>query len=324
MSQTDETIPVIDLGAYRANHPGAREATAAELRVACEEIGFYFIANHGVSRSLVDRVFAETKRFHDQSLESKLAIKANMHNVGYMPYKTSVFRASSIYGGDKPDLNEALFLKRDLPSDHPDVLAGKRFRSQNRWPTDLPGFRETVVAYMDAMEALALELIPLYAVALDLPPGWFDEAFSHPMFTLRLTHYPPAEHAPDQYGIAPHSDSSFLTLLAQNETPGLSIQTRSGHWIDAPVLPDTFLVNSGNLLHRWSNERFLSTPHRAVNATDVDRYAIPFFFDCNIDYVMECLPTCQGPINPPKYPPTTYMDYMQWFTSQLYDHVREA
>lgn len=324
VSSGAETIPVLDLGPYLAGHGDALPATAAALRHACENVGFLFIENHGVPQPLIDRVFVEAKRFHDLPLETKLVLKANRNQVGYMPYKSSVFRASKFYDGDEPDLNAALFLKRDLSPDHPDVLAGKRFRGTNLWPDGLTGFRETLVQYMDAMEALALKLLPLYAVALELPPDFFAEAFRDPMYTVRLTHYPPVENAAaDQFGIAPHSDSSFFTLLAQNRVPGLSIQTRDGEWIEAPALPGTFVVNSGDMLHRWTNERFLSTPHRAFNASGGDRYAIPFFFDCNIDHQMACLPTCQGPDNPPKHPPTSFMQYMDWFTGLIYDHMRE-
>ena len=321
--QITDTIPVLDLGPYLRGEPGALEATAEQLRVACETIGFLFLSNHGVAQNLVDRVFEEAKRFHDLPLEAKLPLKANRNQVGYMPYKSSVFRASRFYDGEEPDLNAALFLKRDLAPDHPDVLAEKRFRGTNLRPQDLPGFREVLLDYMNHLEALARKLLPLYAVALELRPDYFTEGFDDPMYTVRLSHYPPVEAAAEnQFGIAPHSDSSFFTLLAQNKIPGLSIQTRDGTWIDAPALPGTFLVNSGDMLHRWTNERFLSTPHRAFNASGGDRYAIPFFFDCNIDYEITCLPTCQAPDNPPKYPPTSYLKHMDWFTGQIYDHMR--
>jgi len=144
-------------------------------------------------------------------------------------------RSADPHAAIKPNVNEAFFLKRDLPADHPDVLAGKRFRGMNIWPDDVPGFRETVVAYCDALEALVKKLVPLYAIALDLPADHFDEAFAEPQYTLRLTHYPFIEVlAENEFGIAPHSDTSFLTLLAQNKIPGLSLCTRDGRWIDAP------------------------------------------------------------------------------------------
>jgi isopenicillin N synthase-like dioxygenase len=321
-----ETIPVLDLGPYLTGAPGAREATAAQLRRAFEEVGFYFIVNHGVPQALVDRTFAEARRIHAMPLEAKLAVKRNEHNVGYVPIRGGVIRHSQLNAANLPDLNEAFFVKRDLPPDHPDVIAGKPFRSANLWPADLPGFREGVVAYMDAMERLAKSLLPLYAVALDLPADVFARPFAEPQYTLRISHYPqqPATAPENEFGIAPHTDTSFMTLLAQNKVPGLSIRLPNGRWADAPAIDGAFLVNGGDMLRRWTNDRFLATPHRVVNRSGQERYAIPFFFDCGVDEVMECLPSCTGPGNPPKYPPVTYTDYMIWYREITYGAVPPA
>lgn len=303
----DAEIPVLDLAPYLSAQPGARERLGEQLCAALESIGFYFIRGHGIPQSLIDAAFAETARFHAQPLDRKLRLQRNRDNVGYLP----MTRSADPNAPSKPNVNEAFFLKRDLPADHPDVLARKRFRGTNLWPDELPGFRETVVAYCDALEALAKKLMPLYAVALDLPADYFDNAFREPQYTLRLTHYPFVEAlAEDEFGIAPHSDTSFLTLLAQNKVPGLSLRTRDGSWIDAPALDGHFLVNGGDMLRRWTNDRFLATPHRASNRSGTERYAIPFFFDCDVDWPMECLPSCTSPERPAKYPRFTYAEYM--------------
>jgi isopenicillin N synthase-like dioxygenase len=320
-----ETIPVLDLGPYRAGQPGAREALGAELRHACETVGFYFLADHGVPQDLIDRVFAEVARFHAQPLEAKTALKIDHHNIGYMGMGASVTRSSQVNINTKPNLNEAFFVKRDRTPDDPAVRAGQRFKGLNQWPKDLPGFRETIVAYCDALERLALSLLPIYEVALGLPAGWFAPKFRDPQYSLRMSHYPPvAAYGDNEFGSAPHTDSGFLTMLAQNRIPGLEIRTASGNWLPAPPLPGTFVVNTGDMGHRWTNGRFLSTPHRVRNLSGVDRYAIPFFFDCNADVVMECVPTCTGPGNPPKFEPVTYTDYMSWFMSRNYDHARQG
>ena len=321
---TDQ-IPILDLSDFLAGKPGALEATAAELSHACEEVGFYFIRGHGVPWRVIDGAFEASRRFHALPLDEKMKLKANEHNTGYMASKTSISGASKVYDGPrKNNLVAAYSVKRDLAADHPDVLAKRRFRAVNPWPEDLPGFREACLTAMNALDGLALSLLPLYAVALDLPSDYFTEAFREPQFSFRLAHYPPVEVEENQFGIAPHTDSSFMTLLAQNEVEGLQIRPSHGRWIDAPVLPEAFLVNTGDLLHRWSNHRFRPTPHRAMpSAPGVDRYAIPFFFDASNDFVMQCLPTCQGPDNPPRYDPITYSEYMEWFGRQNYDHFKE-
>jgi len=225
----------------------------------------------------------------------------------------------------KPNLNEALFVARDLAPDHPDVLADRRFRSANQWPAELPGFRDTVVAYCDAMEWLVQRLVPLYALALGLPAAYFDGPFRDCQYKLRMTHYP-NQGAPvdDEFGIAPHTDTSFLTLLAPNDVPGLSIRTQSGTWIDAPAIPDAFVVNGGQLLQRWTNDFFLATAHRAVNRSGGERYALAFFCDSNIDWPVASVPTTVGPDKPPKYPTTWYTDYMTLYQKRTYDLLAAA
>ncbi len=200
------------------------------------------------------------------------------------------------------------------------MRADRRFRSANRWPPGLPGFREAIVAYCDAMERLARKLVPLYARALDLPADYFDAPFAEPQYKLRITHYPPQADAPeDEFGIAPHTDTSFLTLVAPNAVPGLAIRTQSGRWIEPPAIPDAYVVNGGQLLQRWTNDRFLATPHRAVNRSGGERYALAFFCDARIDWPVAAVPTCVGPDNPPKYETTCYTDYMVRYQQRTYN-----
>ena len=201
----------------------------------------------------------------DMPLERKLALKIDEHNIGYLPMRGATTRMNSL-GGEvaRPNANEAVFFKRELAPDHPDVARGLRFRGLNQWPADLPGFRETVLACCAAFEALGLSLLPIYARALDLPADFFAPYFKEPMYTLRMSHYPRQEPtAPEnEYGIAPHVDTSFMTILAQNKVPGLSLRLPDGTWMDAPAPEGALLVNGGMMLRRWTNNRFLATPHR--------------------------------------------------------------
>ena len=319
-----ETIPVIDLGPYLAGEPGATDRAAEQLRFALTKVGFYFIVNHGVSDEKVRRLFADVVRFHALPLDKKMAIRIDRNNTGYLPMKGDTLRTSVVQAVTRPNLNEALFVARDLPPDHPDVVADRRFRGVNQWPAGLPGFRETIVDYCDTMERLVQKLVRLYARALGLPAEYFDEPFRETQYKLRMTHYPPQEAAlEDDYGIAPHTDTSFLTLLPPNDVPGLSIRSQSGKWIDAPCLPGAFVVNGGQLLQRWTNDFFLATPHRAINKSGGERYAIAFFCDSNIDWPIAAVPTCVGPDRPPKYPATNYTDYMAAYQKRTYDLLND-
>ena len=315
-----ETIPIVDLGPFLAGEPSALDRTAKELRFALTEIGFYFITNHGVPRELIAATFEQVRRFHAQPLDRKLALKLNHHNTGYLPMRGNTLRTSTVQAGTKPNLNEAFFIKREMPPDHPDVLADRRFHGANRWPADLPGFREAILAYADTLERLVQKMVKLYARALDLPAEYFDGPFRELQFSLRMTHYPHQDGpVTDEFGLAPHTDTSFLTLLAPNDVPGLSIKTQSGKWIDAPAIDNAYVVNGGQMLQRWTNDLFLATPHRAINRSGGERYAIPFFCDSNIDWPVAAVPTTVGPDKPPKYPTTWYTDYMTWYQKRNYD-----
>ena len=316
---TRPTIPVIDLGSWLAGEPGAMERIAGELRTALTKIGFYYIVNHGVPETEIRAVYREAARFHALPIERKMAVRIDRHNVGYLPMRGDTLRTSTVQTVTRANFNEAFFVARDLAPDHPDVLADRRFRSANRWPSDLPGFRETIVAYCDRLERLVQRLVPLYAVTLDLPPSYFDIPFRDCQYKLRMTHYPHQEPADDEFGIAPHTDTSFLTLVAPNDVPGLSFRTQAGDWIDAPPVPNAFVVNGGQLLLRWTNDHFLATPHRAINKSGGERYALAFFCDSTIDWPIAAVPTTMGPDRPPKYPTTYYTDYMIQYQRRTYD-----
>lgn len=316
---TTETIPIIDVGPYLAGTPGALEATAAELRYALEHIGFFIIVNHDVPQALIEQTFAEARRFHAQPMDVKMALRMNEHNNGYMSMGRYAVWTSDVNANDKPDLNEAFFTKRERAADDPLLLSGRRFVGPNVWPEALPGFREHVIEYTDTVDALGRRLLPACAVALDMPPDTFDAAFAESQFSFRLSHYPPVAAEENQFGIAPHTDANFLTFLAQTDVPGLQVRMPSGDWCDVPYIPNSFAVNSGDMMYRWTNGRFKSTPHRAVPPVGQHRYAIPYFMGPHIDTVIACLPTCEGPEAPPKFPPMTYEDYLHWWYDANYD-----
>jgi len=315
----DATIPILDLGAYLGGAPGALEATAAELRHALEGVGFFVIVGHGVPQGLIDATFAEARRFHAQPLDWKMALRMNEHNNGYMAMSRYAVWTSEVNSNTRPDLNEAFFVKRERGPDDPMLKARRRFAGPNVWPADLPGFRETVLAYIDTLDALGRRLLPACAAALDLPTDHFDQAFAESQFTFRLTHYPPVSAEVNQFGIAPHTDANFMSFLAQSEVPGLQVRMPSGQWVDVPHVPGSFAVNSGDMMTRWTNGRFKSTPHRAVPPVGRPRYAIPYFLGPHLDTIIECLPTCQGPGRPPHWPPITYDAYLRWWYDTNYD-----
>lgn len=311
-----ETIPVLDVGAYLQGAPGALTSLATELRRALEEIGFFFTVNHSVPQTLIDRTFAATARFHALPAAEKMKLAINGAHVGFMDNEGELPRTSPYYTGTlKPDVGEAFFVKREIEAAPLSV--------QNQWPQDLPGFRETLNEYFNATENFFHQMLPIFASALELPTDYFDPAFGRheALSVLRVAHFPPDPLDPDQFNVGPHTDSSFVTLLATTHVPGLELLGRSGEWFLAPPIPGSILFNSGDILTRWTNGRFLSTPHRVRNRSGRDRYSIPLFVHPNPEFEIACLPTCTGPGNPVKHPPITSQAYLEWFMAENFKHA---
>ena len=315
-------IPVIDFGPVFAREPDALQRLAPEIRHACEHIGFFYALNHGVPEELTRRAFAASRRFHALPLDEKLKLKLNENNIGYLPINASVQGASTVHKATRPNQNESFFISHDRGVDHPDVVVGKPLRGRNQWPETLPGIRPDMMAYFRALGAMCDRILPAFAVALDMPADFFapffaDEAHAN----ARFLHYPTQDASEDNlFGQAPHTDNSFMTALARTDVPGLAVRLPSGEWFPPPIIPGTFLINLGNIMRRWSNNRFLSTPHGVLNDSGKDRYSIAFFYSPKIDATIECLPSCVSPDNPPRYEPAVYRDLVLAFYNANYFH----
>ena len=309
-----EEIPMIDISGFLADKPGEAEKVAEQLRIATETVGFFYLSGHGVDQAQFEGMFREAKRFFDLPLETKRNVPKD-ERIGYFEVrdKEKVGNQYLVKKTQAP-FNESFIIAREVPADDPDTLAGKPFCKFNFWPTDLPGFRETLVSYQKAMIELGQKMLPLWALSLGLPAQFFDGKFDKPHANMRVVHYPPqAEVGTGQYGSIPHTDNCFMTLLAQANVPGLAVRMPSGHWRIAEIIPGTIIVNTGNLMVRWTNGRYLSTKHRVINSSGQDRYTFPVFFGPSFDTMIECIPTCCGPDNPPKFEPITYADMRNWY-----------
>jgi isopenicillin N synthase-like dioxygenase len=317
-------IPVINYGPYFAGSRGALEPLAVEVAHACENVGFFYALNHGVPEPLIERAFAASRQFFALPLEPKLALRLNDNNIGYLRLNASTQGASTVHRATKPNQNESFFVSHDRAPDHPDVVAGTPLRGQNQWPADMATLRDDMMAYFAALGAMCQRMLPPFAVALGMPADFFAPYFADEAHaTLRFLHYPPQDPDEDNvFGQGPHTDNSFMTALARTDVPGLAVRLPSGEWFPPPVIPGTFLINLGNIMRRWSNNRFLSTPHGVLNDSGTDRYSIAYFHSPNPDRVIECLPSCVGPGNPAHYPPALYRDLVLEFYRANYFHQK--
>jgi len=316
-------IPVLDIGPYLAGERGAAAALARAVARACEDTGFLVVSGHGIAPHLPAEVFAQAARFFARDEAEKLPYKIGQYNIGYLPLGGQTVRHSPVNRNTRPNFSESFYITRDRSPDHPDIVANKPLIGLNRWPEGMPEFRAAMLAYYRAMEEMTVRLVPVVALALGLPADYFAAAFAEPNCTIRLIHYPPHPQPEDnEFGFAPHTDNNFITFLAQSELPGLEVRTAEGEWIRPPAVPGTFVVNTGAMLARYSNDRFKATPHRVVNRNDRSRYAIPFFLGPNHDALIDCVPTCTGPDNPPRYEPTTYGAFTERLLTLNFAHRR--
>jgi isopenicillin N synthase-like dioxygenase len=300
-------IPIIDIGPLVNKSPDAG-AVAATIGRACRETGFFYVVGHGIAPETVETAFAMSRAFFGQPLDAKE--KAGWD--GPSGNRGWIRLGSEVLDPGKPhDLKEAFNIGLELPPDDPEVVAGRPFRGINCWP-DIPGFRTAALTYFDACWRLGRTLHRAFALDLGLAPDFFESIFTRPVATVRMLHYPPAPPAvlAGQLGAGEHTDYGNVTLLATDEVAGLIVRHRSGEWITAPSVPNAFVCNIGDCLMRWTNDIYVSTPHKVVSPPGLHRYSIAFFLDANPEAIVECLPTCIESGRPAKYPPVTFADFL--------------
>ena len=301
-------IPIIDLAGLRSPHLRERQAVAGAMGRAAREIGFLYVVNHAIPVPLLHAAFAAAHALFDLPLADRLAldIARSPHNRGYVGVGVEQLDTAAA-----PDRKEAFNIGFDLAADDPEVLAGEPLRGVNVWPA-LPGWRETMLAWFDACLGLGGLIHRGFCLDLGIPEDFFAPLIDRPMATLRMLRYPAPDPAlpPAALGAGEHTDYGNLTLLATDGVPGLEVRRRDGTWLAAPSVPGALVVNIGDLLMRWTNDLYVSTPHR-VRQPERQRHSLAFFLDPNPDALVEVLPACLAPGEPPRYPPVLAADYLR-------------
>lgn len=275
-------IPVLDWSTF-SETPGA---FTSDLGQACRGPGFFLLQNHGVSPELIASTFTAGDTFFalPAARKAPLAIGLNPHNRGWAAEGSESLDETS----GQIDRKEAFNVGFDLAADDPRVLAGEPFRGVNVWP-DLPGFRDTLLAYYEAVRTLGVRLHAAIAADLGLAPDFFDAHFDAPLATLRLLSYPAARGTAGEIGAGAHTDYGSITLLMPDGEAGLQVKPRGSDWISVPHVPGAFVVNIGDCLMRWTNDIYASTPHRVLAPARLRR-SIAFFLDPNPESIIEALP----------------------------------
>lgn len=297
MSSTSTWVPVIDL-----HSPDA----PAAIDEACERAGFLTIVNHDVPAAVVDGAWATARAFFDLPLAEKLTVAMPYagYPYGYSPLAGETL-AKSLGNGGAPDLKESFAIGPVVRPTHTITDPDEAFAwSENLWPAALPELQPAWSAYFTEVGELAARLMRLMALALHLPEHHFDPMIDRHTSAMRSLNYPPrGEVADGQFGASAHTDYGTLTiLLADPVQGGLQVQDAQGGWHDVAAEPGSFVVNLGDAMARWTNDRWRSTMHRVLVPSG-RRQSIAFFHNANWDAVIECLPTCLGEGDRPRYAP---------------------
>jgi isopenicillin N synthase-like dioxygenase len=309
------TVPVIDVSPFLVRTPSGGREVARRVGQACEEIGFFAIVGHGVDRALVQRMYDVSKAFFDLPLEEKQKARRPRpeQSRGYIGVGDEHLAYG--IGQSTTDLKELFAIGPvDVPQeDYYTCPAAYPSFAPNIWPERPPALRAIFTEYYRVMERLAASLMRVLALALDLPEDFFRDKTDRHISGIRVVNYPEQSEAPaaGQLRAGAHSDYGALTILrAENAPGGLQVFNRLGQWVDVEPEDDAFVINLGDLMMHWTNDRWISTLHRVMNpprhrALGSRRQSIVFFYQPNYDAVVECLPSCCGPGHPPRYAPVT-------------------
>jgi len=328
-------VPVIDIAPYFSGEPAQKRRVARAVGDACQSIGFLVVAGHGVPDALIARTHASASAFFDLPDEVKRRYTTTDPNIyrGYYAVGTNAVAYSRDDLAAPPDHREIFSINRVKidPSDpYYASPIGQRIFAPNIWPEIVPDLRQSWTEYYVAMESLARSLMRLFALALDLDEFWFDDKIDKHMTNFAASNYPdqPEELPRGQLRAGPHTDYGSLTILKTQDKPGgLEVLDAAGNWSAVPIVPDTFIINLGDLMAQWTNDRWVSTMHRVVNpprdkAVGSRRQSLVFFHQPNYDALVECLPTCREA--GPKYAPITSGEHLLAKMAKMQDVARAA
>ncbi len=308
-------IPVIDIGPLRdGSDPGQ---VAKALHLASRSLGFIYITGHGIPETTIEVARRCALEFFRRPETDKAQVKISDKHRGWLGYSGAVMD-----DGAKPDLKESFIWGFEdeaghTPQDHP-------LRGPNLWPGSMPDMRRQAMDYFHRTHDLAHHLMRGFALGLDLEEDFFLRSCSHPLSRASFVYYPrqPPDMGADQFGVGPHTDFGVLTVLCQDGVGGLQVQDVHGEWLEAPPIPGTLIVNVADLLSRWTDGAYISTPHRVVNTSGRERLSLVLAFDPDPETMIDAR-DIYGADYPAKEAPVTCGDYLVWRFAKAFSYRKK-
>ncbi len=325
-------VPVLDIAAFLVGGADEKAAVAAKLDEICRDIGFLCLTGHGVPDRLFDEIYDVSKAFFRQDLSDKVRTAQPSRDVvrGYIGVGAAAL-ADTMGEETPPDWKESFSAGPvDIDTSDPYFTApGARGHfAPNNWPDAPARYGDVWTVYYREMTRLAADMMRIFAVALDLPEDFFEDKIDRHISILGAMYYPEQTHSPEpgQLRAGAHTDFGTMTILRPDSAPGgLQVRTKANTWEPVRAPDGAFVVNIGDMMARWTNDRWVSTLHRVVNppvdvAVGSERLSIGFFHEPNYDTMVSCLPSCQSSENPPKFEPILAGEHLYaQFSSQARD-----
>ena len=312
----------IDLAPFIAGSASGRQAVPRAIAQACEEVGFCKIRGHGVPQTLIDAAFATASDFfgQPQAIKDRSRPPKSASARGYHALLTKNL-AKTLGYDNPPDLREQFYIGplASRAGQFAHIPGASELYADNIWPQAPAAYRPVFSSYYTALERLGGTLMRIFALALGVNERFFEDKIDCHFSTLPANHYPEpvCDPLPNQVRAGEHTDFGSLTILAISErSGGLQVKLKDGSWLDVRSEPDEFIINIGDMMQRWTNDRWMSTLHRVVNPPTEQRkgsrrMSLGYFLHPNYDAEIACLPTCTGPGRPPRYPPVRAGDMMR-------------
>ena len=275
------SIPVIDISPLQNESDSALRSVGKELRSASENDGFFYVAGHCVDTDVISSTFETSKHFFSLPIEKKVEIQMSDTHRGFLS-----IGGSTMEGYSSADQKESFIWGIDEDLDNISSEDQNQLIAPNRWPNEPADMRWVLNTFFDEVHNCSRKILRALAVSLNESPDFFTRNFNRPTSRGSLIYYPATEENSNGYGVSPHSDFGCLSMLLQGG-PGLSAQSADGNWYEVNPIPNTFVVNIGDLLSRWSNGRFRSVPHFVVNKGGQARYSIVVFVDPDSQTVID-------------------------------------
>ncbi len=310
-----EVIPVIDIGPLRDGSDARGVARA--LHKASQELGFIYVKGHGIDPHIIDAARTSAYEFFHHTDSEKSSVSVSARHRGWLA------RGGAKMESDlKPDLKESFIwgfedAGGNTPRDHP-------LRGPNQWPEFLPSMQQNAMTYFHKVHEVAHHLMRGFALGLDLDEQFFLRTSNRPISRASYVFYPqqPENLGENQFGVGPHTDFGVLTVLCQDDVGGLQVEDINGEWIEAPPIPDTLIVNVGDLLARWTNGAYKSTPHRVVNSSGRERLSLVLAFDPDPETMIDAQEVF-GAGYQAKEPPITCGDYLNWRFEKAFSYRKD-